>query len=438
MTKRKASNAVGIMVCLDSILDTRKGTIKKLYPELYEEIKTSPKYHLRKEDRWDEVDARLDHQKITLAYQGRDLETIRHSQLTMVSRMLLELITNLNMDIKSNDPDVSSFFLVINFHPFDLPIEIKTEMARLLSIQLGIVGVPIAEVCMPWNQLGPAFLKDNNIRYWYCYHYEEWLRENFEPFGTEEIDKDAISGCPEVKMFAPRVSQNQKAIDDFIADIKDCPYTDQFQLTKAVTANIINFEFTPVTSFSQIDPEKLKMLEKEREMERSEILSTQENAVNAIMKRIGEVPLVGKQRADLYLDELEQLLFDLRAFNNKETFSLFKHKLATFNLTLSKLYNSVPFNSGEDLEQLLDHLSLSVDTSEESYMKTEALWNAKGIETIRTVEQLESGEKIYRCVAANSSSEHNIQVGDVLPPEISTKHIIKPADGINFLNYFEN
>ena len=152
MTKHKGANAVGVMVDLDSILDTRKGTIKKLYPAIFEEIKESPQYHLRQEDRWDAIHPQLDQQVLTLAYQGRDLETIRHSQLTMVSRMMVELFSQLTAEIKDQDPEIASFYVVINFHPYNLSLEIKQEIARLLSIQLGIVGLPIGEVSMPWKK----------------------------------------------------------------------------------------------------------------------------------------------------------------------------------------------------------------------------------------------------------------------------------------------
>ena len=425
------------MVCLDSILDTRKGTIKKLFPDIYEEIKSSPKYYLRKEDRWDSVHPKLDHQQITLAYQGRNLETIQNSQLTMVSRMLIELFSTLTAEIENHDPEVSSFFLVINFHPYNLPVEIKTEIARLLSIQLGVVGLPIAEVDVPWKELNPKFLKDNNILYWYCYHYEEWLRENFEPIGTEKIEEDKLTGCPEVKMFTPMISQNQKAIEEFIESIQDCPYTDPFQLTQSITSNLIKFEFTPVSSFCTIDAEKLIRLEKESEMERSEVLSTQEQAVNMLMKRLGEVPVVSRSRAERYIEEIEQLTFDLKLFNNKEGFSLFKQRLAQLNYTVSKLYNSVPFNSGDDLEMLLNMLALKVDTNEEDYLKTEAYWNEQGVETIRTIEELDTGECIYRCIAANTYEELLIKAGDLLKPMGKKEAVFPPADGVNLLNYFE-
>ena len=437
MTKRKGSNAVGVMVDLDSILDTRKGTIKKLYPEIYEQIKESPQYHLRQEDRWDEIHPALDHQRLTLAYQGRDIETIRHSQLTMVSRMMVELFAQLTASIKELDPEISTYYLIINFHPYDLSVEVRTEIARLLSIQLGITGIPIAEVCMPWNKLDPAFLKDNNILHWYCYHYDEWLRENFEPVGTENINADHIVGAPDTRMYAPKIARDQKGIDKFMAEIEDCPFTDQYQLTKAITSNLINFEFTPTSSFCQIDAEKLVRLEREKDMERSEILSAQEEAVNALMKRLGETPLVSKAKADGYLDELEQLIFDLRAFNGKDTFSLFKQRLATLNLTVSKLYNSVPFNSGVDLEMLIDTLSLGIDTNEQDFGKTEAHWNVQGVATIKSIEEAESGENLYRCVAAQTYPELNIVEGQILSPLKSRDLRFPPVDGVNFLNYFE-
>ena len=438
MGKVKTNTQVGIMVCLDAILDTRLGTIAKLFPEVVGAIENSPKYYLRKEDRWDGIDKRLNNSQLVLNYQTRNLDTIRKSQLTMVSRMILELFNELGTKISTSDPNIGSFYLVINFYPYVLSEDVKIGIAKHLTTQLGCVGVAVGAVDKPWKELGPDFLKENNIKYWYCYHYEEWLRENFEPVGTEKVEQDVdAKGCPEVKMFAPKIAQDQKAVDDFLASITDCPYTDQFDLTRSVTSNLINFNFAPVSFFSRIDIDKFKKSEEASEMERSEVLGTQERAVNEIMKRLGEPPLVSKQQANHYLDELERLVFELKAFNTKETFSLFKHRLAELNFTVSKLYNSVPFDSGADLESLLDQISLAVDTSEEDYEATEKHWNSKGVETIKTTENAGTGETIYRCISANDYAELEINTGDILKP---LRGLIPPSrtiDPINFLNYFE-
>lgn len=106
-------------------------------------------------------------------------------------------------------------------------------------------------------------------------------------------------------------------------------------------------------------------------------------------------------------------------------------------VALSKLYNSVPFDSGTDLEVLLDNLSLSVDTSEEDFAKTETHWNKQGVATIKTVESLDTGERIYRCIAALDHPDLNIQEGQILIPAKQQEVKFPPADGINFLNYFE-
>lgn len=438
MAKIKTNTQVGIMVCLDAILDTRLGTIAKLFPDVFGAIENSPKYYLRKEDRWDSIDNRLNNSQIVLNYQARNVDTIRKSQLTMVSRMILELFNELGVKIRSSDPSISSFYLVINFHPYVLSEDIKIGIAKHLTIQLGCTGIPVGAVDRPWKELNPTFLKENNIKYWYCYHYEEWLRENFEPVGTEKVEQDIdAKGCPEVKMFVPKIAQDQKAVDDFLASITDCPYTDQFDLTRSVTSNLINFNFAPVSFFSRIDIDKFKKAEEGEEMERSQILGTQEKAVNEIMKRLGESPLVSKNQADHYIDELERLVFELRAFNTKKAFSLFKHRLAELNLTVSKLYNSVPFDSGSDLENLLDQLSLAVDTSEEEYDITEKYWNSQGVETIKTTENAGTGETIYRCIAANDYLELGLKSGQILKPNRSLNTPPRTIDSINFLNYFE-
>ena len=68
MAKIKTNTQVGIMVCLDAILDTRLGTIAKLFPDVFGAIENSPKYYLRKEDRWDSIDNRLNNSQIVLNY----------------------------------------------------------------------------------------------------------------------------------------------------------------------------------------------------------------------------------------------------------------------------------------------------------------------------------------------------------------------------------
>lgn len=430
----------GIMLCVDSILDTRHGNIKKSYPETFKRFRNSAKYYLRKTDNWNKVDPSLDNSLLTMRYAGRDLETIKNSQLTMITRAVIDLVSEILAKIKGCDPDTAAFFFVINIYPYRLDEDVVSAIALNFLTQLGYPEAPIGFINKPMREITPQFLKDEHILYWYCYHYSDWLRDNFEPIGGREPSAgDAINGAPETKMFAPMLAVDQDGIDKFLDEMSDRQYIDQFVLSRAALANLIELEFLPVSAFCTIDVEKFIQLERSLEMEKSEILSTGQVAIKEVMTRLGEPVHPSVTASNYYLAEMEEIIFGLKTTNNKETINLFKTNLARLNILMSKLYCSTPFNSGEDMETLLNQMSLNVDTSEEEYLSTEQHWNSLGVKTIRREVTLESGEVIYRCICA----EH-VQVPDVglflvnqnLPKYPQIPMQAKAADYVAIEGYF--
>lgn len=433
------SESIGIMFCLDSILDTRHGTIKKTHPELFSQIRNSANYYLRKTDQWDKIHPDLDHQLLALRYSGRDVETIKHSQLTMVVRAAIDLITEVIDKIKDNNPEIAAFYFVINTYPYNLTVELITEIARKFLIQLGYPDAPIGFVNKPWKEIGPEFLREQNIRYWYCYHYEEWIRDNFEPLdGKDPSSSDQIIGSPDTKMFVPMLAQDQEGAEKFLDELDEKIYIDQFTLTKAIFSNIAELEFLPVSTFCTIDVEKFNKLERSLEMERSEILSAGQEAVKEVMLRLGENKIPTSQNVNEYLEQMEMMIYNLKSCNSKENINRFKTDLAFLNLTLLKLYNVTPFNSGEDLEEVLNQLVLTVDTSEESYTCTETHWNQLGIKTIKREVKLENDEVIYRCVCAEDASIEGqlFKAGQILPQRPEKSIRTKAADFVALEGYF--
>ena len=434
------SESVGIMFCLDSILDTRHGTIKKTHPELFERVRNSAKYYLRKTDRWDKIHPSLDHTVLSLRYSGRNVETIKNSQLTMVVRTAIDLITEVIEKIKDNNPHMAAFFFVINVFPYNLTVELITEIARKFLIQLGYPDAPIGFVNKPWKDVGPAFLKEENIRYWYCYHYEEWLRDNFEPLhGKEPSSSDQIVGSPETKMFVPMLAQDQEGVDKFLDELDEKIYIDQFTLVKAIFRNIVEFEFLPVSTFCTIDVEKFAQLERSLEMEKSEVLSAGQTAVKEILERTGDNGLPNHKRVDAKLDRMIELLYSLKMSNNKEAINVFKTELALLHLTLLETYNATPFNAGEDLEEILNQLVLTVDTDEEGYLQTEKHYNDLGIKTIKREITLGNNEVIYRCICAEDWEAEGytpVKAGAILPQRPEKIIRAKAADFVALENYF--
>lgn len=432
--------SIGIMFCLDSILDTRHGVIKKTHPELFAQLRNSANYYLRKTDQWDKVHPDLNHQLLSLRYSARDVDIIKHSQLTMVVRIAIDLITDIIDRIKDNNPNIAAFYFVINTYPYNLTVDLITEISKKFLIQLGYPDLPIGFVNKPWKEIGPNFLKENNIRYWYCYHYEEWLRENFEPLDGKEPSSDSqIVGAPDTKMFVPMLAQDQAGVDAFLDELEEKIHIDQYTLTKAIFRNIVELEFLPVSTFCTIDIEKFALLERSLEMEKSEILSTGQNAVREILERSGHTPYASQSKANQFLEEMEEIIYNLKTLNNKNTIHLFKTQLALLNVGLLKLYNATPFNSGEDLEDVLNQMSLAVDTSEEAYLVTEKYWNGYGIKTIRHEVTLDNGEVIYRCICAEDvqTSIGTFVKSQVLSSKNANPIQVKAADLVSLEGYFQ-
>ena len=432
--------SIGLMFDLDAILDTRHGTIKKIHPELYDGLRNSAKYYLRRSDNWKLVDSNLDTFKMNLHYASRDVETVKLSQITMVVRIAIDVIRGIITKIKGYDPLTSSFFIVLNVYPYKLSVELITEIAKKFLIQLGYPNAPIGFVNMPFGEITPDFLKKEKINHWFCYHYNDWLRDNFEPLnGPEPSTTELIVGCPNVKMYAPMIIQEENELDTFVSQLDENLNADVFMITHSVLKNIIDFEFLPTSTFCTIDVEKLKLLERAEFMEKSEILSTPQKVAKDIAKRLGDNGVVSSSKVNSILDEMQGMIYTLKQLNRKATMDSFKTTLVALNLELLKLYNATPFDSGIELEDYIDQLSLTVDTTEKDYLDTEKYWNGLGVKTIKRVVTLDSGEEIYRCVCAETIKLDftTINKGDLLHQHPKREIKLKPVDFFAIEEFFK-
>lgn len=421
------SSSVGILIDLDAILDTRLGNIKLQQPLVYEEIKESPKYYLRKEDLWGSVHSSLDHQLLTLSYQGRDLETIKASQITAVIRNIIDTVGGIKAEILAGNPEVTDFFFVLNIHPYQLDEDIITEIARFAVTQLGYPDVPIGYIDLPFEKISLKYLRENNILHWYCYHYHDWLLSQYGNVKEGE-ENTKIEGFVECKMYCPKLSSDQKKIDDLMDSLLETVDVDQFAMTKIAFSSVININFLPTSVFSRLDVEKLIKVEKGEEVERSNIINVFYQAVEELKLRLGEQPVVDFEKVNQRIEELGPRLIELQALNQRPTASLFRLKLAEFLIEAASLYNATPFSPGDDLEQTLDFMSLMVDTDVVEYIETEKHWNEKGIRTIRQEYRLPGGELIYRCI--------NADTGELLTPAKKNRLQLKAVDDLVLNNYF--
>lgn len=421
-------SSVGIMFDLDAILDTRLGNIKLNLPKIFDEIKESPKYYLRKNDDWGNIHPDINNNLLTLNYQGRDLETIKSSQLTVVIRSIIDTVTSLKQAILSGDPEITDFFFVLNIHPYKIDEDTLIELARYAVHQIGYPDVKVGFVDLPFEKITLEYLRDNNILHWYCYHYQQWLYSQFDGITSAE-DEKKIKGFAECKLYCPKILFNQTKIDELMDSVLEEVDIDQFEMTKIAFSSIININFLPVSVFSRLDIQKLIVTEQGESVERSNVINIFYNAVEEIKFRLGEEKLIGSKLVDNRLKTLEGRIAELQGLNQPATLSLFRMKLAEFMIEAANIYNATPFNAGEDLEQTLNHMSLQIDVTVEEFLLTENHWNAQGFRTIRQEHRLPSGELIYRCLDADT--------GLLLSPFKQIKLKLSAIDDLILGNYLQ-
>lgn len=433
--KNVGSPPIGIIFDLAAILDLRLSAIGLAQPELIGAVSNSPDYYLRKDDQWHNVHPDLSNSMVSLRLQRSDLELIKKSRLTMVCRHGIDTINDIITRSKAGDPENNGIYIIINTHPFKLAEDVVASIAEAFTQQLGYPGIPVAHMDMELKGITPTFLMDNNIQHWYCYDYQNWLGSVLVDTSEEGAK---ITGCPNVKMYAPKLTADHSEIEKFVDELKEDVSFDEFAWTKVAFANFINFEFLPSAIFSKLDVDKLIKLEHGDTMERKEAVSVLFEATRDVSERHGAPQTVDMGKAAESIDKLKQMLDELGTFNTEKGVPYFRDRLANIALEMCRLYNHTPFNPADDLEAVIDALSLGVDTTDQAYAETEARYNAEGFKTIKR-EVTINGEVIYRCIALSSgyspSLLRSVNENEILPSVKKRLPRFVAVDDIQLANY---
>lgn len=215
------SNGTFVIVDLDSIFDTRLGTIALFDPKTALELIKKPEYVIRMHDdfsglithpEWNQEDYDFN-------YKNRNIATLSYSKITgMVfglRKMFIEIYSEL-----SNDPEHESMELTINLYPYKLSKEEKEDVFLCLREFMPEV-VDIKFTWVPPQRLSPKYLKPRYTHF-VTYHFNEWLNLHF----GKELSKEELldNRNPHLKIMAPLLlkDKNQEAeYKKYITETRD-------------------------------------------------------------------------------------------------------------------------------------------------------------------------------------------------------------------------
>jgi DNA-directed RNA polymerase subunit F len=165
-----------IYVDLDSILDTRLGTLAKMNQQVAADVLNNG-YHHRKTDIFKGVDRAL----YLKMYAERDEETLKHSFLTNIGKHLRTTVIQVLAQAMTM-PHKQEIQLLVNTYPYQMTPEVMQELQSVVSEMMGhLCKVKIEYI--PLKDLTPMSVKQNVIMM-VMYHFEEWINTNIKGFAA--------------------------------------------------------------------------------------------------------------------------------------------------------------------------------------------------------------------------------------------------------------
>lgn len=237
-----------LMIELDTLLDTRIGTVNRFYPE-YVEALLNADYRNRKSDQLEKLVPDIKQHWFNVAYSARDVETLKHSKITP----MVVALTNITKELERlavDTPIGEGVEIDLNIYPYQLsPGEI--DMIKLCIAHYSALTAKIEVISQPMSYFTPSILKAQYGGI-VIYNLADWLN----------LHAEALLSCkiPGVSIFAPR----RYAVDDWEPTKEDLSFMpdgvpqDIFAFAEEGMLEYIGLFIWDMRMFSFIDPEKLE------------------------------------------------------------------------------------------------------------------------------------------------------------------------------------
>jgi hypothetical protein len=234
-----------ILITLDSILDTRQGTLLKISPEVAFEITSKEDYHARESDEFvSEKYGPLSPELFEKVKHKFKDEIIFNSLKTKMYLFLQELIGGY-VKMSLSTPHVSTVTLEVNLYPYtftDTQVEylLKALIAHLgNAAAISIVNFDIHE--LPLKSIAEKY--DSII----MYNPVSWLNSRHNELKVGTL-KNLTLYLPRINTVRALTDKERKSISKNVADV--------YKFTEMIFAGFIKLNYIPVESFCADVPYK--------------------------------------------------------------------------------------------------------------------------------------------------------------------------------------
>lgn len=238
-----------VYVELDALLDTRLATISKIDADAAVRMVKSEEYYVRKHD----VFSGVGEEMYRLAWQDRNVDTLKRSMMTHVPLMLRELITKLEQD-EEQTPFSTQLSIEVNTWPYQLSVEEQDTLLLAVMSYGGIQTIPEV-VCKHPSELTPEKVKKTYSGL-IMYNYRDWLELHLA-----ELQKWP---CPRVTLLAPALYHGPEPDMEELQRQGLQPNISGFEVIEISMAESIGLQLLDIKYFSIL---RSKYLHRQQEQE---------------------------------------------------------------------------------------------------------------------------------------------------------------------------
>lgn len=243
MVTRQNRDVKKVYVGIDSLLDTRLGTLAVIDEGFAFDVSTDLRYYNRSEDAF-ETDAAgfLDKENYAAVYEKFKSQIINHSVVTRLPAFIRELFIVL-AEKASSTPYLEEVELVVNVFPFKFDEDEKAELLLALTHYFN-VHFRISLIDIDEKKISFDDVKDNYYAM-FMYNPKPWLDTHYRL-----LQKGAAK---HVTLYTPAINHVRSLTQEEEMSIAESG-SDIFTMFRTIMSPVINMEFLPVGLFSMDSP----------------------------------------------------------------------------------------------------------------------------------------------------------------------------------------
>lgn len=244
-----AANENVILIDLDTIIDTRLGTLAKLDPAAASDIFSSPMFRTRLSDEFSLIDSRINHQAYLKAYLERDVETLGLGMPTALLGEFSMILESLLDEIIGPNPEDKVVRVEINTYPYVLSAEECDDICACFREWTGTV-FDIKTVHIPVSDMSMSLLVMRKIACIFTYDFDR-----FQYFAFVKNVTKNDKGIPQVSLMVPRLAVSLDTLKQSSEEIlPNGDKLDPFEFLRLHYGPLIGIQFIEPERFTAFNP----------------------------------------------------------------------------------------------------------------------------------------------------------------------------------------